>query len=119
LLALPLAALLVCQRGSRADAAKRDTLKREINALLAEIVYEFKPDTDAAKRNGRRQLDRYVPAVTRFYMDRIAAKTGDDSSAQGSITTLVERSCVKGGSVRFDAEVIPYPLCEKKFECTR
>lgn len=82
-------------------------------------VYEFKPDTDKAKRNGQSQLDRYVPAVTTYYQRRIDAKEGNDSSPQGRITSEVERQCVSGGRVAFKDRVIPYPLCEKKFECTR
>jgi hypothetical protein len=82
-------------------------------------VYEFKPDTDRAKRNGQLQLDRYVPAVTTYYQRRIDAKEGNDSSLQGRITLEVERQCTSGGRVAFKDRVIPYPLCEKKFECTR
>ena len=82
-------------------------------------VYEFKPDTPAALRQGGEQLDRYVPAVMRYYRERIERKAGDDGSAQGRITSLVERMCFKSGTVDFDDKVVPYPLCEKRFECTR
>lgn len=82
-------------------------------------VYEFKPDTRAAIEKGHGQLARYVPAVTKYYQRRIDAKDGNDSSPQGRITSDVERQCVRGGSVVFQREVIPYPLCEKKYECTR
>ncbi|KAB2911802.1 MAG: hypothetical protein F9K40_00110 [Kofleriaceae bacterium] len=82
-------------------------------------VYEFKPDTRKAKENGKEQLRRYVPAVTKFYQRRIDNKEGNDSSLQGRITSEVERRCVSGGQVDFKSEVIPYPLCEKKYECTR
>lgn len=82
-------------------------------------VYEFKPDTAAAERKGERQLNDYVPAVTRFYQERITGKQGNDSSDYGKFTSAVESKCVKSGSVFFDRKVIKYPLCEKKFECTR
>ncbi len=82
-------------------------------------VYEFKPDTRAARRKGEEQLDRYVPAVTRYYQQRIDAKQGSDSTRQGAITDEVARQCIKGGSVLFVGEVIAYPLCEKKFECVK
>lgn len=82
-------------------------------------VYEFKPDTKAAIDKGKDQLRRYVPAVTRYYQDRIDKKSGDDSSVQGKITSLVERMCVKSGVVVLERDVVPYPLCEKRFECTR
>ncbi len=80
---------------------------------------EFKPDTRAARRKGEEQLDRYVPAVTRYYQQRIDAKQGSDSTRQGAITDEVARQCIKGGSVLFVGEVIAYPLCEKKFECVK
>jgi hypothetical protein len=82
-------------------------------------VYEFKPETPGQRAKGNKQLDRYVPAVTRFYQRRINAKDGDDSTLQGRITSEVERQCLKGGAVTFDRDVIFYPLCERKFECTR
>jgi hypothetical protein len=47
------------------------------------------------------------------------SKEGNDSSYQGRITSEVERQCMKGGAVVFDRAVVAYPLCEKKFECTR
>jgi hypothetical protein len=80
---------------------------------------EFKPDTPTAIAKGKEQLVRYVPAVRDYDQKRIKDKAGDDSSYQGKITSLVEAQCLKGGSLVFESDVITYPLCEKKFECTR
>ena len=83
------------------------------------MILEFKPDTRKAKSDGARQVARYQGTVTAYYQQRIDAKAGDDSSEQGGITTAVEKKCMSGPRVVFATKVEPYPLCEKKFECTR
>jgi hypothetical protein len=83
------------------------------------MILEFKPDTPAAIRKGNEQLSGYLRAVSDYYSDRIKRGDGNGSSPQENITDLVKGSCVRGGSVVFDVKVEPYPLCEKRFECTR
>lgn len=83
------------------------------------MILEFKPRTPAAIQKGRAQVARYADVVSRFYKARIDRKEGNDSSPQGSITDRVAKSCTDDGVVEFETDVIDYPLCEKKFECTR
>lgn len=82
-------------------------------------VYEFKPDTKKAKEIGEGQLDRYVPAVTKYYQERISRNAGSDSTKQGQITDDVKGKCMASDKVFFKREVVTYPLCEKRFECVR
>ena len=69
LCALPLAALLVCRAGARADAAKRDSLKREIDTPLSSIASELR---DVPSDSSTSDLDRTID-----YAGRIAEKARD------------------------------------------
>ena len=83
------------------------------------MILEFKPDTRKALIKGADQLRRYLDSVTGYYQQRIDAKAGDDSSPQGALTSKIERQCMSGSRVVLTTKLEPYPLCEKKFECTR
>jgi hypothetical protein len=95
-------------------------------------VYEFKPESDRAIRNGRDQLDRYVPAVNEYYSKSINQKETPDSDHGGSdiIKRIHEnKDCYEGDwpdggdpngtiTIKFRGEIKTYSRCEDRYECT-
>jgi hypothetical protein len=83
-------------------------------------VYEFKPKNDRAERMGREQLNRYVPAVEKYYQDLIDARKLPDSDYGGQdIISKITGRCMSGSSVRFSREVATYEMCRKEYECVQ
>lgn len=81
-------------------------------------VYEFKPKNDRAERMGRAQLDRYVPAVERYFQELINTRKLPDSDYGGrEILFKIAARCMNGASVRFSKEVATYDMCRKEYEC--
>lgn len=81
-------------------------------------VYEFKPRNDRAERMGRAQLDRYVPAVERYYQELLDTRKLPDADYGGrEIMFKIAARCMNGSSVRFNKEVATYDMCRKEYEC--
>ena len=82
------------------------------------MILEFKPDTEGQRKKGFRQLDRYRPIVERYYRERIASGQGD-AAGKDAITTAIKLKCMSVGDVELEVDVAQYPLCARRFECTR
>ncbi len=85
------------------------------------MIYEFKPDNDRAKRNGRVQLDRYKPLVENYYTNlvRNGQDADSDHGGSGAIAKLKQAGCVSDdGTVTFNTAVAPYAMCANNYQCT-
>lgn len=79
-----------------------------IDCLSGCMVIEFKPNNDAAKKAGERQVGAYAEALRKWY------RTDGDQMFKGDFEKL--RSCVKGEGeskqIGLDERVETYNFCE-------
>ena len=82
------------------------------------MVLEFKPNNAEAKEEGEEQLDRYVPAVTKYYQSHIDNKTTPETKLGGSaIIDTLEAECMDGKSVEFGRDLKTYDMCKLEHQC--
>ncbi|MBI2386424.1 MAG: hypothetical protein HYV14_10470 [Elusimicrobia bacterium] len=82
------------------------------------MIYEFKPDNDAAKKKGEGQLRDYKPKVDDYYLDAINSGSVSVHGGAAAIAAITKNSkCYSGGKVAFGVKVEPYKMCVFSYNC--
>ena len=83
------------------------------------MIYEFKPDNQAAKSLGEDQLEEYRPKVVAYYQKRIDGGDAPDSDRGGKdiLKAFENAGCIRDKKLDLDTKVEPYNMCEKKYWC--
>ena len=85
-------------------------------------VYEFKPNTSRAVDAGKRQLERYVPAVEKYYQEYLDSHGDRDPDSDHGGKDIVKKindnsKCWEDKKVKFHSDVVTCDMCEKRYTC--
>lgn len=82
------------------------------------MIYEFKPDNDAADKKGKEQLRGYKPKVDEYYLKAINSGSTSVHGGAAAIDAITKNpKCYANGKVDFDVDVAPYKMCVFSYNC--
>jgi hypothetical protein len=113
----------VCDKGYPEAEGRPDCVAVNSDGLW---VYEFKPNNQKAIDEGETQLDRYMPAVQKYYQaffkkGRHGGFEDTPDSDHGGKEILLaidaQDKCWDGDKLKVRGVVDPYPMCDQKWKC--